>query len=289
MRYAATDMTQIMGIGSYVGELRRGPDGNLYEWVAGVDGLGNPIGFWKKAFRFVKGAVRAGLSRLIPGPIKRMARKACGVVDQLGPAVSVVPVAAPYYAGAKGFCKVLRGAGIAGMGYGVMEVPEAGAAALTAAIPAPVRAAAKTVCGIIDRIGPVVKYIPVASSYYKKASGLCRALRSAGIGGADASIVEAPDGRLYEVVEGIGEFGERRRYLRPIRLVIPAYIGRRRVRHRGRPRAVRRAPVVAVPGAPAPVVAVPGAPAPIPVAPAPMPVAPAPTRSVPVSGFGRFY
>ena len=36
-----------LGIGNYVGEIRQGPDGQLYEWVEGVDGLGNPIGFWK--------------------------------------------------------------------------------------------------------------------------------------------------------------------------------------------------------------------------------------------------
>jgi hypothetical protein len=266
-----------MGIGNYVGELRRGPDGNLYEWVAGVDGLGNPIGFWKKAFKFVKGAVRAGLSRLIPGPIKRMARTACSVVDQMGPAVTTVPAAVPYYAGAKGFCKVLRGAGIAGMGYGVMEAPAVVPTAVTAVVPGPARAAARTVCKIIDRIGPVVKYIPIASSYYKKATGLCRALRTGGIAGMEGSIMEADDGRLYEVVEGIGEFGERRRYLRPIRLVIPAYIGRRKVRRRG----ARGARVVTAPGIP-----VPGAQVP---APAPGAPVPAPAPSAAVSGVGWFY
>lgn len=265
MRYGPTEMAQIMGVGSYVGELRRGPDGNLYEWVAGVDGLGNPIGFWKKAFKFVMGAAqkaaRAGLARLIPGPIKRLARRACGVVDQLGPAVSAIPMAAPYYAGARGFCKVLRGAGIAGMGYGVMEVP----GAATAAVPAPVRMAAKTVCGVIDRLGPVLRFIPIASSYYKKATGLCRVLRGAGIAGVEGSVMQAPDGHLYEVVEGIGEFGERRRYLRPVRLVIPAYIGARsRARRGARPR--RRLRPTAAP-----------------------PRAQAPAPPAAVRGFGRFY
>src|SRR5689334_22104053 len=37
-----------MGIG-YLGEVRQGPDGNLYQYVQGVDGLGNPIGgFWSR-------------------------------------------------------------------------------------------------------------------------------------------------------------------------------------------------------------------------------------------------
>ena len=38
------------GLGS-VGDIAEGPDGNLYEWVQGVDGLGNPIGFWKRLKR----------------------------------------------------------------------------------------------------------------------------------------------------------------------------------------------------------------------------------------------
>lgn len=31
-----------------VGEIFEDELGNLYEWVEGVDGLGNPIGFWKQ-------------------------------------------------------------------------------------------------------------------------------------------------------------------------------------------------------------------------------------------------
>ena len=47
MRYlSGDDVTEMMGIG-YVGEVRQGPDGNLYQYVQGVDGLGNPIGFWR--------------------------------------------------------------------------------------------------------------------------------------------------------------------------------------------------------------------------------------------------
>jgi len=183
MLYGPTEMTEIMGIGSYVGEIRQGPDGNLYEWVHGVDGLGNPIGWWTKAFKAVTGAagriVKAGLSRLIPGPLKSAARSVCRTVDQLEPAVTVVPAAAPYYTGAKGMCRVLRGAGIAGAGYGLTEVPEA----LAAQVPPFARTAAKTMCSVINRVGPIMKYIPVAGSYFKRAQGLCTHLRSAGIAG----------------------------------------------------------------------------------------------------------
>ena len=71
MRYVSEDQaTQMMGIG-YLGELRQGPDGNLYQYVQGVDGLGNPIGgFWSKLKRGHKALhklVQQG-SKFIPGP-----------------------------------------------------------------------------------------------------------------------------------------------------------------------------------------------------------------------------
>ncbi len=86
MRYLSEDeATQMMGIG-YLGEMRQGPDGNLYQWVQGVDGLGNPIGFWRKLKRFAR----------------RVARKALPYVQQfaplipgVGPAVSALTSAIP--------------------------------------------------------------------------------------------------------------------------------------------------------------------------------------------------
>ncbi len=52
MQYLSEDQaTQMMGIG-YLGEVRQGPDGNLYQYVQGVDGLGNPIGgIWSRVKR----------------------------------------------------------------------------------------------------------------------------------------------------------------------------------------------------------------------------------------------
>lgn len=47
MRYLDEDMTHMMGIGEYLGEIREAPDGNLYQWVEGVDGLGRQGGFWR--------------------------------------------------------------------------------------------------------------------------------------------------------------------------------------------------------------------------------------------------
>ncbi|MEK6801871.1 MAG: hypothetical protein AABZ34_04290 [Nitrospirota bacterium] len=71
MQYLSEDqVTQMMGIG-YLGEMRQGPDGNLYQYVQGVDGLGNPIGgFWskfKRGLRKVHSLAQRGAS-FIPGP-----------------------------------------------------------------------------------------------------------------------------------------------------------------------------------------------------------------------------
>src|SRR6478752_3489721 len=54
-------LTQMMGIG-YLGEVRQGPDGNLYQYVQGMDGLGNPIGgFWSRLKRVARSAVRKAM------------------------------------------------------------------------------------------------------------------------------------------------------------------------------------------------------------------------------------
>ena len=71
MQYLSEDQaTQMMGIGS-LGEVRQGPDGNLYQYVQGVDGLGNPIGgFWSKLKRGLKSVhkVVTKVAPFIPGP-----------------------------------------------------------------------------------------------------------------------------------------------------------------------------------------------------------------------------
>jgi hypothetical protein len=56
----ADDLTQIMGIGQF-GEVRQGPDGVLYQWVQGVDGLGNPIGSWRSWKKRLRGLVKTAL------------------------------------------------------------------------------------------------------------------------------------------------------------------------------------------------------------------------------------
>ncbi len=60
-------------------------------------------------------------------------------------------------------------------------------------------------------------------------------LKKVGLLGVDGEIMQALDGQHYEVIEGIGEFGEKRTMMRPVRLVIPAFIQGRARGHAGMP------------------------------------------------------
>jgi hypothetical protein len=179
MRYGPQDMTNMMGIGSYVGEVRRGPDGQVYQWVEGVDGLGNPIGFFKKL-----------LSKALP------------------------------------LAKMLPGVG-------------------------PIIGAVKPFCQTLPKMQPFIQQAPGIQPIYTLGTKICKVLGKVGIAGAEGAIMEAPDGQLYEVVEGIGEDGTVRRSVRKVWLKIPAEIGPRRVR-RGVRRPVSTAPTdrAVQPGAP---------------------------------------
>ncbi len=88
MRYLGEDeLTQVMGIGRY-GEVREGPDGRLYQWVQGVDGLGNPIGLWRGLRRRLRSVVR----RAMP-----LVQTAASFVPGVGPAVAArVRAATPF-------------------------------------------------------------------------------------------------------------------------------------------------------------------------------------------------
>jgi hypothetical protein len=166
MRYGPQDMTNMMGIGSYVGEVRRGPDGQVYQWVEGVDGLGNPIGFWKGLKSLVSKALP--LAKMIPG---------------VGPIIGAV----------KPFCQTL------------------------------------------PQLQPFIQQAPGIQPIYKLGTKICKVLGKVGIAGAEGAIMEAPDGQLYEVVEGIGEDGTVRRSVRRVWLSIPATIRPRRMRRGVRP------------------------------------------------------
>ena len=174
MRYGPQDMTAMMGIGSYVGEVRRGPDGQVYQWVEGVDGLGNPIGFWKG--------------------LKKLASKAL-------PLAKMIPGVGPIIGAVKPFCQTL------------------------------------------PQMQPLIQQAPGIQPIYTLGTKICKVLGKVGIAGAEGAIMEAPDGQLYEVVEGIGEDGTVRRSVRRVWLSIPATIKPRRVRQGVKP-VVQAAPTV---------------------------------------------
>ena len=242
-----------LGIGSYVGEIRQGSDGQLYEWVEGVDGLGNPIGVWRGLRKLASGAVKVAkqaasgalplLAKFIPAPLKGVARRVCNFLPQVGPVVAQIPDAARPFQMATKFCRVLHKAGIAGPEDQPAQVPAL--PNLSHLVPPPVRTTAKAVCGIVNKLSPIVRLIPPVRPYAAGARTICSILQKTGIAGADG-LMEGPGGQLYEVVEGIGEFGERRRLAVPVNIIIPAHIRRRRRGHR-RPGGLRPA-VVAQPG-----------------------------------------
>lgn len=114
---------EIMGIGNYIGEIREGPDGELYQWEEGVDGFGNPVGFWKAlrrvgrvAGRFIRGPVGRALvhtaTEYLPAPYRAATRRAIQQVaagrprQALRTAAGVIP--GPYGAVARTALPLLR-------------------------------------------------------------------------------------------------------------------------------------------------------------------------------------
>jgi len=89
MRHLGEDqLTQEMGLGSFVGEVRQSPDGNLYQWVQGVDGLGNPVGFWRALRRLGRRALPLvrRLAPLVPGGVVATAlRQAAPLLRRVQP------------------------------------------------------------------------------------------------------------------------------------------------------------------------------------------------------------
>ena len=69
MNYQNKSKTQPMGIGNYVGELRQGADGEIYQWNEEADGLGDIYGWWSKVKNFGKKVIKKVLpvTKYIPG------------------------------------------------------------------------------------------------------------------------------------------------------------------------------------------------------------------------------
>ena len=205
MNYLGQDeMTEMMGIG-YLGEVRRGPDGDLYQWVSGVDGLGNPFGFWKKIKRFAR-KVTKPVTRIakkalqfvrkpwciplqaVPGSVKGIAKRVCRVVGKLSP-LAHVPVVGSYYRGAAKLCKIAKGCGIAGLEDGLGD----GTFALYEGL-----AEGDGLYGLNE---DEVLY----------GLGQEDLTEMMGIGNL-GEVRQGPDGGLYQWVEGIDGLGRRRRF-----------------------------------------------------------------------------
>ncbi len=61
MRYLSEDEAMRMSGVGQLGDVVEGSDGMLYEWVEGIDGLGNPVGIWKSLRRWARPLVRRAL------------------------------------------------------------------------------------------------------------------------------------------------------------------------------------------------------------------------------------
>jgi hypothetical protein len=120
MRYLGEDeLTRMMGVG-YLGEVRQAPDGRLYQWVEGVDGLGNPVGIWRGLKRLARRAGPflvpggAAMKLLQYGPVRSLVRRALPMAQSIAP---FVPGFGPAAAAAlRVATPALREAGIAGYG-----------------------------------------------------------------------------------------------------------------------------------------------------------------------------
>jgi hypothetical protein len=85
------------------GEVRQGPDGRLYQWVEGYDGLGDPVGFWSLIPAVAKTVLPVVASRILPKLLSAGGRGAAGqvlrrilpqasrFVQQIAPTMPVVP------------------------------------------------------------------------------------------------------------------------------------------------------------------------------------------------------
>jgi hypothetical protein len=115
------DLTAMMGLGEYVGEIRQGPDGQLYQWMQGIDGLGNPIGFWKRLKKLGR-RLKRGFKRIRKGA-RRVLRKALPLATTVTSFLPL-PGARAAAAGLKVATPFLRRAGFAGY-VGLGELYEA--------------------------------------------------------------------------------------------------------------------------------------------------------------------
>lgn len=114
MRYLGeNEAMQMDGIG-YVGDVVQGDDGMLYEWVEGIDGLGNAVGFWKKLRRLASRAARWHPAAIALRAARPLLRRALPIVQQIAPFIPGVGPAAAL--ALRAATPALRQAGVAGYG-----------------------------------------------------------------------------------------------------------------------------------------------------------------------------
>lgn len=92
------DLSECTSCGNDTGEFHETSDGNLYEWIEGVDGLGNPIGFWKKAKKIV-GATAKFASRYTPVLSRVLPPQVAIPLTAAGIGIKMYPVAKHLLAG----------------------------------------------------------------------------------------------------------------------------------------------------------------------------------------------
>ena len=73
------------------GEVRLGADGQLYQWVQGYDGLGDPVGFWSLIPGIAKTVLPIVASKLAPG-LSRILPQALRSLRQYTPVVRPMPL-----------------------------------------------------------------------------------------------------------------------------------------------------------------------------------------------------
>ncbi|MCI0695250.1 hypothetical protein L0337_24990 [candidate division KSB1 bacterium] len=170
--------TEVMGVGSYVGEVEEGPDGQLYEWVEGVDGLGNPLGFWSALKRAAGGLIRTA-SRALPLAARFTRFTPWGAAASL-----VAPIARHAFARRRRPLHPYRR---------YPQYPQYQPAPTPMPPPPPMAMAPPSA-------------MPMAPAAMPESAEAPQPTGTEGFG----AIAEGPDGQLYEYVEGIGAFGERR-------------------------------------------------------------------------------
>ncbi|MGH8590898.1 MAG: hypothetical protein ACREXX_16695 [Gammaproteobacteria bacterium] len=224
MRYIGQyDVPGAMGVG-YLGEVRQGPDGNLYQYVQGVDGLGNPIGFWRRLKRFARRVVRKALpyvqkfAPLIPGVGPAVSVLTSAIPAASGMAPMMVPVEAPAAMPAAPATEAVPPAETSTAGFGLGEIAMGQDGHLyqwaqgVDGLGNPIgfwkrlRRLARRALPIAQRLAP---FIPGGAAALTAATPFLRQAGVAGHAGLGA-LYQAPDGTLYQQVQGLAEDEELR-------------------------------------------------------------------------------